>query len=270
MSTKYINFSVSGEFVTKLAREKLEIQKDLASALELLVGMLNTNQISPDEIAGNALRILTGQAEIVGTYPNDDYGYKVTDASPIDFSKLNVAHGLEQKVDELEREVNDLQEKLCFIETNYSSYYRLSDVADAYYEETGKTLFGPDSLYSVNLGQNKIIDSIIKATKYDNNYGWLDPMGNFYPVPWGEHTEWAQRYIVENYEITPLDDDYMTPADTLANKGWVLLHNPSKGLPLITNIGHGLTKQQRDFLYGFFIDRNMQKEADAVMSESDD
>lgn len=267
--TKYINFSINGEFVTKLAREKFEIDKDLAYALRLLTGMLNNDQMSPDEIAGKALRILTGQAEIVGTYPGEDYGYVETDSSPINFDKFNIVQQLKQTIDEQAQELDNLRNKLKFIENNDAYYMRVSDIARQYYNDTGEHLFDPDSPVEISLDRNKALESVIEATKYNDNYGWLDPKGNFYPVPWSDHTEWAAQYLTEHYDVTPDDEEYMQPVDALVRKGWVLLHNPTKGLPRITNLGNNLTKQQRDFLYGFFIDRNMTKEANDVMSESE-
>ena len=46
------------------------------------------------------------------------------------------------------------------------------------------------------------------------------------------------------------------------DKGWVLLHNPGKGIAKVTKSDtKPLTKAQREFLFGYYIDRGLNQMA---------
>ena len=48
IETKQLHFSVEGEYITMVAREKLYEEKDLASAIRILRSSLVCDRISPD------------------------------------------------------------------------------------------------------------------------------------------------------------------------------------------------------------------------------
>lgn len=50
---------------------------------------------------------------------------------------------------------------------------------------------------------NKIIDSEIKINRED--YGWLAPNGEFFPVEFGNHQAWASKYLLDEYRNGNLD-----------------------------------------------------------------
>lgn len=58
--------------------------------------------------------------------------------------------------------------------------------------------------------------------------------------------------------------------DWLVERGWVLLHNPSRGIAFPTkNPVKEYTKAQKEFLYDYYMERDCKKEANAIWKESD-
>jgi len=83
-------------------------------------------------------------------------------------------------------------------------------------------------------------------------YGFVDRNGKFYHVQ-SLHEKFARLYVTEH----GLQDEYSKWADCLWKsyceflvyvKGWVLLHNPNGGKPVINTNGRRITKKQVDFL----------------------
>ena len=71
-------------------------------------------------------------------------------------------------------------------------------------------------------------------------FGWLSPTGDFLESPFGHHEESAQ--------------DICEKKGFLEVKGYCLIHNPTgDGGYVVTNTKN-LTKQQKEFLYGYFTD----------------
>ena len=105
----------------------------------------------------------------------------------------------------------------------------------------------------------------------ENDYGWLSPSGEFYPVEFGKHEGFAMRWVVDHPEIYRGDKfkEYLKKnvlnayCDLLIDAGWVLLHNPRFGLARVSaSETKPLTKAQREFLYDYYILRNQRAEAE--------
>ncbi|MBS6194232.1 MAG: hypothetical protein KH828_01445 [Clostridiales bacterium] len=95
-------------------------------------------------------------------------------------------------------------------------------------------------------------------------FGWLSPTGEFTESPFGTHEESAERicekkgfteeywqWVEEtgNNEIEHLMRDFLS-----SEKGYCLIHNPSGyGGYIVTNMKN-LTRKQKEFLYGYFMD----------------
>lgn len=273
MEQQTLSFSVQGEFITQLAHEKLYRNNDLNAALELLTACLKSDQLSEEQTLGMAMRILNGQAEIRGTYPSDDYGYFVTDTKATKLTaKLSELKSYKEENDSLKYEIEKLREKLNFIETNISVREGEALQEEAK-NEWGITLFESAvfTFSSRSSAVSHIIDSVIQATEFNDNYGWLDPQGKFTPVKWCEHNEWAHDYLINNLGCNEADIEYHMSTDILVEKGWVLLHNPSQGMPHATrSLKRNLTKSQKEFLYNFFMERRMKDEANEIMQDTED
>lgn len=97
-----------------------------------------------------------------------------------------------------------------------------------------------------------------------NGFGWLSPTGVFTESPFGTHEESAEQiceekgfteeywnWVKENRgnEINHLMRDFLSEV-----KGYCLIHNPSGYTGYIVTNMKNLTKQQKEFLYGYFMD----------------
>lgn len=102
-----------------------------------------------------------------------------------------------------------------------------------------------------------------RGEKAELGYGWLSPAGEFMESPFGSHEESAERICEskgwrdEFFEWQRNKEDGLCLLrDFLAEvKGYCLIHNPAGvGGYLVTQV-KPLTKQQREFLYGYFADK---------------
>ncbi len=96
-------------------------------------------------------------------------------------------------------------------------------------------------------------------------FGWLSPAGEFTESPFGNHEESAEEICEKkgfNEEYRKWRKDRTVEGDCLylrrdflsIVKGYCLIHNPSGyGGYIVTNMKN-LTKKQKDFLHGYFMD----------------
>ena len=94
--------------------------------------------------------------------------------------------------------------------------------------------------------------------KKSQPFGWLSPTGEFTEGDWCEHEQVAFEIIQnkclledwdENHHECDSARDYLSAA-----KGYALIHNPAGFGGYIVSHEKPLTKKQKDFLYGYFID----------------
>ena len=95
-----------------------------------------------------------------------------------------------------------------------------------------------------------------QAKKDYQPYGWLSPRGEFTSADFAKHEAKAEEIVKkQGFWEEYRDSEYRTCRDFLTNaKGYCLIHNPSGvGGYLVSHV-KPLTKKQREFLYGFFMD----------------
>ena len=101
---------------------------------------------------------------------------------------------------------------------------------------------------------------IIKPKVDSQPFGWLSPTGDFIESDWGTHEESAQEIVKkkgfeDEYEEWISASDFRLYRDFLIyEKGYVLIHNPSLFGGYKVTYVKDLTKDQKDFLYGYFYD----------------
>lgn len=269
-----LTWRIEGEFITNLAREKCYYEHDIAGALELLLGCMTTDELDECTVMGMALKILDGRAELKGTYPNEDYGYRELTKQNEKYKLSDLASIVEEKK-KLEQEINDFSRKMAFIYENCDSYtLRILDeqYADEYDEHLVPSGVRRDKGFDRASTGSKMLDSYLKRQKIntDDDYGWLEPSGEYHPVEWGEHQEWACDYVRElcNKGLMNIEDAPVDCGEYLVEKGWILLHNPAHGIAIITkDVIRRMTKSQKEFLYDYYIKRECHEEANAIWSE---
>lgn len=283
--TRKLSLSITGEFITKTAREMLRDNK-LASALELLMNCLVTDEAPKLQILGLALAILNGDYELQGTYPGSDYGDVKTDQHGQARGLMDYQECLLKKLDELETENQKLTQKLVFMqeyldendvlfdrrefedaykcEFDENFYERTDDEIDA--EGALRVLSTWDAAQSdkADIPPSPVEDMLDRLRSgSEDDYGWLFPDGTFYPVDFGEHTKWAIDYLTEHdpeYQQKVLTGEtrFDLATDTLEKQfKAVLLHNPQWGVARISDeTANRLTKAQREWLFDYYTKRN--------------
>lgn len=120
-------------------------------------------------------------------------------------------------------------------------------------------------------------DTCVVLDETGKEFGWLSPEGTFTESPFGTHEESAEmicerkgfvdeywKWVKENgdNEIGHLMRDFLSEV-----KGYCLIHNPTGcGGYIVTNM-KSLTKRQKEFLYGYFMDMGDRFKAEQFIKE---
>ena len=103
-------------------------------------------------------------------------------------------------------------------------------------------------------------------------FGWLSPTGDFTEGDFGEHEQVAWDIMRRKNFV----DEYTEQLDTARSetardflscvKGYALIHNPSADGGYIVSYEKPLTKKQKEFLYGYFIDMGDKFKAELYLN----
>ena len=262
-----LSFNIQGKFIARLAREWLFCEgKDIEMVMDLLLSCMSGTEMKQEELKRHAEDILLGRADFDGNTADGTFHMTTYDPSEQPkvpeqfdiFRRLSVEIARRKKAEE-ER---DRYREWYSVAMEYVPEFAQNEVL----EETGQPI---KSRYG-----NDMLGSFMERM----DYGWLEPDGTFHEVEWGNHQEWAQRYIEENFPEVAEDDgvDMQTKCnvgligagDWLVERGWVLLHSPSQGITQPTkNPVKRYTKKQQEFLYDYYMERGKEREANAVYEE---
>lgn len=271
-----LSFNIQGEFITKLAREWLFYEgKDYEKVMDLLLSCMGGTDMAEDKLRRYAEDVLLGRAEFSGNTADQSFHMTVyePEEQPEVPEQLNIFKRISTEIKRRKEaeEERDKYREWYSVAMEYVPEYARNQVL----EETGQpkeSRYGSDALGSF---MERMLDEEEHST---GDYGWLAPDGEFFEVDWGNHQEWAQRYIEESFpEVAENDDiDMQTKSNTgligagdwLVERGWVLLHSPSQGIAQPTrNPVKRYTKAQQEFLYDYYMERGREKEANAVYEE---
>lgn len=299
-----VHFSVEGSFVTEVAREKLFVEKDLASAIRILRGALDSDQIDSDEQLMIALQVLHGSMWIKGNSGDGTYGLETRD--DLDERPTNLS-SIAELISGMAAEIKSLQEERYRqdIKMNYICHelqdYQLDKINAEYYNEEGEPLFedreipdwaktenqlsGMDYMLSSYLEQRRNEEVEMQKAEEEGrepecDYGWLEPDGTWHPVEWGRHPEFARDWLEEHYPSENYPELYchtdsedrkrhIENGDVLVfSLGWVLLDSPYQGLAKATHDpAREFTKAQKEFLYDYYIKRGRNEEANKLYED---
>lgn len=110
--------------------------------------------------------------------------------------------------------------------------------------------------------------------KKSQPFGWLSPTGEFTEGDFAEHEQVAFEIIQKKGLQEDWDNNHRecdSARDFLSGaKGYVLIHNPTGLGGYIVSHEKPLTKRQRDFLYGYFIDMGDSFMANKYVAEEED
>lgn len=251
-----LHFTIEGEFITELARRKLTEDYDLNAAIAILESALITDQLDELEKMGLIFNILRGSMTITGTYPGDDYGIVETPENKnlLHDAIKNMGNQLSELADDNERMMRQLETLDEILPKKYKKQAN---------DATGETVFPDDNA----------TDIIKSFHRTDEDYGWLSPTGEFTPVDFGNHEQFALKYLRKHValEDTPAIMKKYRSSMTdwlIYERNFVLLHNPSMGPAILTrNETRPLTKAQKDFLFDYFTTRGRDADANKIMEQ---
>jgi len=104
--------------------------------------------------------------------------------------------------------------------------------------------------------------------KTSQPFGWLSPTGDFTEGDWGEHEGVALDIIKAKKFDYNFNDLHYTARDFLSEvKGYVLIHNPAGSGNYIVSHVKPLTKRQKEFLYGYFMDLGDKWKAEQYLND---
>lgn len=294
---KQLRFSISGEFITRTAREWLfDCGKPYSVVEDLLLSCMEGTGKTDAELRIMAQEILLGRAEFQGNSADDSFCFvtldrpatsgifeaftnKFAEAAKWEKACIEERDRYNRIVDALEEwrygSIKDALEKIkdpnvthlvvqimidCgLLSRSLSGDYHAVDDKD---EEI--------DVRSIAYSGSPLLDSYVKQRtieeKHKDNYGWLEPDGTFHPVPWCEHQEWATEALRERgwwHDFRHWDNIRDLPGDYLTQvKGWVLLHNPGRGVAYVSRSeSKRLTKAQKEFLFDYFYKRGLRDKA---------
>ena len=279
---KTISFSVDGPAMTQLAREFCYREKNIPKAFQLLWELTMADGVSDGDHTKLVLDILNGKMNIVGVYPNDDYGIEEANEPVKGLEQL--LNDIRKETQEQEKRIQQLTLQRNWLISSLQEEFPISfrEYLDRYKENFEESMLTQQEMIELGIpfrdhsasAMSPMLSEFLERNTADydtdNDYGWLEPNGTFHPVPWGEHYEWASDYIQEHYaEDHILTTDMLNdPGDYLLQRNWVLLHNPAQGIARTSiHPTKRYTKAQQDFLYGYYIDRNHPELANQIMQE---
>lgn len=291
-----LQFKIEGEFITNTAREAFYSSHNLKRAIDIVKSATEC-ELSEGEHLKLCLDIISGKKSIVGTYPGDDYGV-IENETPLCTDILDELNNREERVKTLKEQYDNLTQKFLFITSNLPNY-KLRELNSDYTSEYDEKLFDitgtgdvllssivnePDDTNAASAQQQDVLSDYINHMKSatDDDYGWLEPDGTYHPVPWGEHSEWAKNYADTHYPFRENASMYwrningerrhVVCGDFLMYAlGWCLLDNPCQGTATPKyDTTRGLSKKQKEFLFDYYIKRNMHDKASALYKDDDD
>lgn len=121
MKERTLTFSINGDLITRLAREQCHYEGKMEYAINLLENCLESDEITDNERKALVFAILDGCAEITGTYPGNDYRCHYLDKKDERWNIAKTFEKLQERAEQAEKELHQVEEKLGFIACNYMS-----------------------------------------------------------------------------------------------------------------------------------------------------
>jgi hypothetical protein len=251
-----LHFHISGESVTNLARDWLYAEnRPFEKVMNFLLSCMHGTDMSTEELTSLAHDVLLGKRKFIGTTRDDSFCMVEDDADMIELypNAFKYRDDYEYRVGER------VKGKMTIPETIYDSAWR---------EERRKAFGKPLWLKKracINENEDEDCDD-----EPSYSYGWLSPEGKFYEVNWGHHPGWAMEYVNEHFPDVDDSSLFFHHDDFLRKQGWILLHDPSGRGVIIEEGDRPKTKQQKEFLYDYFMKRGDESEANELWEKEEE
>ena len=254
-----IGFSVNGKWLTDFLRNRFLYEDvNFDWFVQTVKELLKPNGLSEERIEQISIDIILGRSYFKGSTADGTFTYCDGSDDPIKpdffkkFSNMKKSLAEEEKV---RKEAVEAWQELALVLKG----------------EVGRS----DCLCQWNIDllrpspAEEYISRMIASDEEVPPYGFISPNGEFHPVEWAKHEEFAGNYIrAHDGWSAVLENDVHTGTDFLVLiKGWLLLHNPRQGKPFLTQGDKCMTKAQREFLFDYYTKYDMKKEANALYEE---
>lgn len=140
MEERMLTMRVEGEAITQIAREQCYYSRKFDSAMNILIASLQNEELEEGEIAGIALSILDGRAEIKGTYPDGDYRLEYLKVQDEKWKLGNLIDKIARELEQQKKEKQTLLKKYLFVLDSLEEWEKRS-LNDEYFEEWNERLF---------------------------------------------------------------------------------------------------------------------------------
>lgn len=308
--TRNLAFGITGEFITKIAREWFFIENKPYSVIEdLLLSCMCGTDTPEGKLKLMAQDVLLGRAEFRGNSWDGSFVYVTLD-EPAKTNIMDEYIKAQSKIKKLEESLDIATQKYISLLDALRMWYD-GDLEDAvesiedhevkdlvidlmalhdqvlleYSPGYGRRVKFPDSKEEIVVRKTTgepLLDSFFAQNaieeKHKDNYGWLEPDGTFHPADWCEHQQFAWDEIqkrgweedFDRFTDTERGNGIYRCGDYLTYmKGWVLLHNPGRGVAYVTrDENKRLTKAQREFLFNYYFDRGEKAKAAEFLEDT--
>ena len=255
-----VGFSVDGSWLTKFIRNRvLREDGSYEWAVETIKELLKCNELTDQQTTWIAQNILMSRGEFKGNTRDGTFVYC--------------------KPDEDEPAPSFLFERFCSVKNTARQLKEEIDEVREAWQELALVLKGEmsrsDCVCQCNIDLLKptpaeeFIDRMIASEEETAPYGFIAPDGTLHEVQWADHERFAGDSIRahDGWESI-LEHGVHTGTDYLVLvKGWLLLHNPRQGKPILTSGDKPMTKAQREALFDYYTKYGMKKEASDLYRE---
>lgn len=243
---KHLAFWTTGEYITSLARDMFYNEhRDWDYIEKLLLHCMSGTDTPEETLKQYGKDLLAGRRCLVGSTKDGSYGL----------------------VDDTEHPelAAQFEKEMCLRKVwgdNWPKAKREAEAALAERRERQMDLVAKNWVSS-------FLENERAEREHGTSYGWVAPDGTFYPVEWGDHQKWAREYLKKqrgcDFGELPLQERNC-PGDVLVERGWMLLHNPGLGVPVVTR-EMPLTEPQKEFLFDFYTERGRNDLAVALYAD---
>lgn len=184
VKTKEIRFSVSGKFITNLAREWFYLEsRPLEKVMNLLLSCMCGTDMSEKELRRNAEDVLLGRAEFEGN--TQDNSFRLVKYSPAEQPDIAGQFDIfERYSKELQRRKDAEKERDKYLDWyNVAMEYVPESLKNEVRRETGQPV---ENLYCSDMLTGFMERMLDEEEHSTEDYGWLAPDGTFHEVEWGK------------------------------------------------------------------------------------
>ncbi|MBQ8111342.1 MAG: hypothetical protein IJ124_14395 [Clostridia bacterium] len=260
MNTLKFNFSINGAWLTKFIQDGVMYEgKGYEWAEQTVNELLKPNGLDEATAKKITQDIILGRGRFSGntgdgTFVYDDESYGTPDDFFLLFSRID-----KERKDNRQA-YTDINNAWCELAELITGEIKRSDLTCA-----------PNLQFKEKSPLEEYIERMTdEESEAREPYGFISPDGEFHNVEWGEHGEWAETYIKESGLLVDAENSrYCYPTDYLVHeKGWLLMHSPSRGKPKLTAGDKPMTKAQRETLYDYYIKAERDEEANALFVDT--